>query len=93
MVFLCKNLKTIAHEDHSDNMDGPDDQGELYDEDQLQPEKLLDRTNVFIKYLPTTLTDTGLYTLFAPYGEILSAKVMVDPVTSNSLGYGFVDAR
>jgi polyadenylate-binding protein len=49
-----------------------------------------DRCNIFVKYLPTTLTDTGLYSLFSQFGEIVSCKVMVDPVTGNSLGYGYV---
>lgn len=51
----------------------------------------MDATNVFIKYLPTDLTNTGLFTLFSQFGEITSCKVMVDPVTGYSLGYGYVD--
>ena len=50
----------------------------------------MDATNVFIKYLPTDLTNTGLYTLFSQFGEITSCKVMVDPITGYSLGYGYV---
>lgn len=50
----------------------------------------MDATNVFIKYLPTDLTNTGLYTLFSQFGEITSCKVMVDPLTGYSLGYGYV---
>eukprot|EP00741_Cyanophora_paradoxa_P015721 tig00020904_g15177.t1 len=50
----------------------------------------LDRQNVFVKYLPSELTDQGLYQLFSPFGGIVSAKVMVDHQTGNSLGYGFV---
>jgi RNA recognition motif-containing protein len=62
----------------------PDNQ---YDQDNPALEK--DACNVFIKYLPPELTDTGLYALFAPFGEIESCKVMVDPITGHSLGYGF----
>jgi len=61
----------------------PDNQ---YDQDNPALEK--DTSNVFIKYLPPELTDTGLYTLFAAFGEIESCKVMVDPITGHSLGYG-----
>lgn len=50
----------------------------------------MDATNVFIKYLPTDLTNTGLFTLFSQFGEITSCKVMVDPITGYSLGYGYV---
>jgi RNA recognition motif-containing protein len=49
----------------------------------------IDRCNVFIKYLPPEVTDTGLYAMFSPFGEIISCKVMVDTLTGNSLGYGF----
>jgi RNA recognition motif-containing protein len=49
----------------------------------------MDATNVFIKYLPTDLTNTGLFTLFSQFGEITSCKVMVDPITGFSLGYGY----
>eukprot|EP01129_Flabellula_baltica_P002565 TRINITY_DN12377_c0_g1_i1.p1 TRINITY_DN12377_c0_g1~~TRINITY_DN12377_c0_g1_i1.p1 ORF type:complete len:238 (+),score=52.60 TRINITY_DN12377_c0_g1_i1:63-776(+) len=48
-----------------------------------------DETNVFIKYIPKEVTDTGLYSLFSEFGEIVSCKVMVDVITGNSLGYGF----
>ena len=50
----------------------------------------MDATNVFIKYLPTDMTNTGLFTLFSQFGEITSCKVMVDPITGYSLGYGYV---
>jgi len=50
----------------------------------------MDATNVFIKYLPTDMTNTGLFTLFSQFGEITSCKVMIDPITGYSLGYGFV---
>eukprot|EP00026_Physarum_polycephalum_P012757 Phypoly_transcript_13086.p1 GENE.Phypoly_transcript_13086~~Phypoly_transcript_13086.p1 ORF type:complete len:280 (+),score=45.36 Phypoly_transcript_13086:61-840(+) len=50
----------------------------------------LDQTNVFVKYLPAELEDAGLKDLFAPYGDIISSKVMVDHQTGSSLGYGFV---
>lgn len=49
----------------------------------------MDATNVFIKYLPTDLTNAGLYTLFSQFGDITSCKVMVDPITGYSLGYGY----
>lgn len=49
----------------------------------------LDKCNVFIKFLPVEVTDTGLYAMFSKFGEITSYKVMVDPITGCSLGYGF----
>lgn len=50
----------------------------------------LDSCNVFVKYLPPELNDSGLHLLFSPFGEIVSSKVMVDHQTGASLGYGFV---
>eukprot|EP01124_Arcella_intermedia_P024134 TRINITY_DN3999_c0_g2_i1.p1 TRINITY_DN3999_c0_g2~~TRINITY_DN3999_c0_g2_i1.p1 ORF type:complete len:492 (-),score=102.08 TRINITY_DN3999_c0_g2_i1:51-1526(-) len=49
----------------------------------------IDACNVFIKFLPPEVTDTGLYAMFSPFGNIKSCKVMVDTSNGNSLGYGF----
>ncbi|EFA80338.1 RNA recognition motif-containing protein RRM [Heterostelium album PN500] len=48
-----------------------------------------DQTNVFVKYLPNEYGDYELFTLFSPFGKVMSAKVMVD-AKGNSYGYGFV---
>lgn len=53
-------------------------------------EQRFDPCNVFVKFLHPELTDKQLYTLFAPFGTIVSSKIMVDHQTGNSLGYGFV---
>ncbi|CDP05352.1 unnamed protein product [Coffea canephora] len=52
--------------------------------------KEYDETNLYIGYLPPTLDDDGLISLFSPFGEIVMAKVIKDRVTSLSKGYGFV---
>lgn len=46
--------------------------------------------NLFIYHLPRDLTDNDLATLFAGFGNIISAKVFVDKKTSESKGFGFV---
>jgi hypothetical protein len=46
--------------------------------------------NIFVYYLPYDLTNADLYTIFEPYGVILSAKVFVEPRTQLSKGFGFV---
>lgn len=46
--------------------------------------------NLFIYHLPRDLTDADLATLFAPFGNVISAKVYVDKKTSESKGFGFV---
>ncbi|GAA6064410.1 hypothetical protein JCM10212_001234 [Sporobolomyces blumeae] len=46
--------------------------------------------NLFIKSLPPSLTSSSLRSLFAPFGTIVSARVMTDPVTGQSKEFGFV---
>merc|ERR1712137_1361001 len=53
-------------------------------------EIMLDLCNVFVKYLPHHFAEKELQELFQEFGDIQSVKVMVDPQTGSSLGYGFV---
>ncbi|CAM9187118.1 unnamed protein product, partial [Hapterophycus canaliculatus] len=46
--------------------------------------------NLFVYYLPGSLTDADLATAFTPFGEVLSAKVYYDRDTGESKGFGFV---
>jgi RNA recognition motif. (a.k.a. RRM, RBD, or RNP domain) len=36
------------------------------------------------------MTNQNLYDLFSPYGEVISARIMVDKSTGRSRGFGFV---
>ncbi|KAK1409215.1 hypothetical protein QVD17_35740 [Tagetes erecta] len=56
----------------------------------LKPSKEFDETNLYIGYLPPTMDDDTLIRLFAPFGEIVMAKVIKDHITGLSKGYGFV---
>ncbi|XP_050385693.1 splicing factor-like protein 1 [Argentina anserina] len=49
-----------------------------------------DDTNLYIGYLPPTLEDEGLISMFSHFGEIVMAKVIKDRNTGLSKGYGFV---
>ncbi|CAN0508452.1 unnamed protein product, partial [Scytosiphon promiscuus] len=44
--------------------------------------------NLFVYYLPGSLTDDDLASAFAPFGEVLSAKVYYDRDTGESKGFG-----
>lgn len=46
--------------------------------------------NVFIFHLPADVDNLTLYLLFRKFGDLLSARVMVDLRTGFSKGYGFV---
>ncbi|GAB4825909.1 Splicing factor 1 [Ancistrocladus abbreviatus] len=52
--------------------------------------KEYDETNLYIGYLPPTFDDDALIRLFAPFGDIVMAKVIKDRITQLSKGYGFV---
>jgi len=47
--------------------------------------------NIFITGLSYSINDTDLRALFEEYGNVSSAKVIVDRTTRRSKGYGFVE--
>ena len=47
--------------------------------------------NLYISNLSYNITDADLKELFAEYGEIVSAKVIMDKETGRSRGFGFVE--
>ena len=46
---------------------------------------------LFVFHLPPDLSDSTLHALFAPFGPVLSCKVITNPQTGASKGYGFVN--
>jgi RNA recognition motif-containing protein len=47
--------------------------------------------NLFVARLDTSMTGDDLLNLFSQYGEVTSAKVIIDRETGNSKGFGFVE--
>lgn len=47
--------------------------------------------NIFIGSLPYTIKESDLIRFFEEYGEVNSAKIIVDRATGRSKGYGFVE--
>ena len=47
--------------------------------------------NIYISNLSYGVDDADLSTLFAEYGEIVSAKVIMDRESGRSRGFGFVE--
>jgi RNA recognition motif-containing protein len=47
--------------------------------------------NIYVANIPWKATEEQLKTLFAEYGEVSSAKIIMDKVTQRSRGFGFVE--
>jgi RNA recognition motif-containing protein len=47
--------------------------------------------NIFVGNLPYSLTDEELKEAFDPFGAVDSARVITDPYSGRSRGFGFVE--
>src|SRR4028119_1635435 len=47
--------------------------------------------NIYVGNLSWGLSDQDLSELFAPFGEVASAKIVMDKFTQRSKGFGFVE--
>ena len=47
--------------------------------------------NIYVANIPWQASEDNLKSLFAEYGEVTTAKIIVDKVTQRSKGYGFVE--
>ena len=63
---------------------GPEEKGRRWAKQSVGPTG----ANLFVYYLPGSVTDADLATAFAPFGEVLSAKVYYDRDTGESKGFG-----
>ena len=70
---------------------------------QQQPQQIVEKTqnghtgggfvdlmNLYVKNLDPTINNNDLFNLFRQFGRIVSARVMTNPTTGQSKGYGFV---
>ena len=48
-------------------------------------------TSIYIGNLPWSATQEGVESLFSPYGEVLSVKLVSDRETGRARGFGFVE--
>ncbi len=47
--------------------------------------------NIYVANVPYSVKDQDLRDLFEPYGEVTSAKIIMDKATNRSRGFGFVE--
>jgi len=47
--------------------------------------------NIYVANVPYSVKDQDLQELFAPFGEVTSAKIIMDKATNRSRGFGFVE--
>jgi RNA recognition motif-containing protein len=47
--------------------------------------------NIYVSNLGFNVQDDDLREFFAPYGEVTSAKIIMDKMTNQSRGFGFVE--
>ena len=49
------------------------------------------KNKLFVGGIPWAATDQDLQNHFAPYGEVVSANIVMDKFTNKSRGFGFVE--
>ena len=47
--------------------------------------------NIYVSNLPFAVADEDLRSYFVEYGEVASAKIIMDKYTNRSKGFGFVE--
>ncbi|XP_072161982.1 ELAV-like protein 3 isoform X1 [Bemisia tabaci] len=70
------SMNTGSHNTSQNNPGGPQEES---------------KTNLIVNYLPQTMTQEEIRSLFSSIGEVESCKLIRDKMTGQSLGYGFVN--
>jgi cold-inducible RNA-binding protein len=47
--------------------------------------------NIYVANIPYSFKDNDLTELFSEFGNVVSAKIIIDRETGNSRGFGFVE--
>ena len=92
-LLVGTGLPAVATERRNESLTLPlgDDDASVASEEPFMPQPEGPAgANLFIYYLPRALTDADLATLFASFGNVISAKIFVDRRTAYSKGFGFV---
>lgn len=81
-----------THDDEDSNGDSPGKHhNNGFDDLQMMDDDSNGRTNLIVNYLPQSMSQEDLCSLFSSVGEVQTAKLIRDKVAGNSLGYGFVN--
>lgn len=49
--------------------------------------------DIFVGSIPFKFKDQDLIDLFSPFGEVISAKIVIDKATRQNKGFGFVEMK
>ena len=49
--------------------------------------------DIFVGSIPFKFKETDLAELFAPYGEVISAQIVIDKTSRQNKGFGFVEMK
>lgn len=49
--------------------------------------------DIFVGSIPFKFKDSDLVDLFSPFGEVVSAKIVIDKVSRQNKGFGFVEMK
>lgn len=87
------------HHEHNNNNNnnhpsspvGNNHNGSLHSNSSVQSLDSDSKTNLIVNYLPQTMSQEEIRSLFASIGDVESCKLIRDKVTGQSLGYGFVN--
>ncbi|KAK1118160.1 hypothetical protein K0M31_015207 [Melipona bicolor] len=77
--------------DQQEQQSQPQQQQQVQQQQQMQLKNEEPRTNLIINYLPQSMTEKDLYSLFVTIGPVESCRVMKDYKTGYSYGFGFVN--